>query len=326
MRSKVIRLALLSSTLFSAKGFSIEEGYWTLLADFIYMQRYDSQNQVLAFDSSRCVDVCPQGVSLKVNDMVSAFGFEPGLQTMLSYVQNEHSSYDLGFVYIWDWNSTKTRESTKSSLAFPFDSPSFARVFYQFSDLEAYYRSQFYTAELNYDRVFSDSRNSLLVLSGIGGLRFASLGEKFTLNVSGNNGQGSYEIKTNNDLIGVQLGFGFRINASKGFHWDLDGKAGVGLNRIEAESFLSDKTRSVQLRNFSKQDWQTNIFAEASAGLGCQPIPALDIHAGYEMLYFCGLALAPDQIDRSSRRTGLKVRDNGYIIAHGFYGGMTFRF
>ena len=86
------------------------------------------------------------------------------------------------------------------------------------------------------------------------------------------------------------------------------------------------ENNAVQLRNFSKLDWQTNIFAEASAGFGYRALSCLDIHAGYEMLYFCGLALAPDQIDKSSRTDTFHIHNNGYVIVHGVYIGFLFSF
>ncbi len=320
--TKIFSLTLLTcgSLLFAEE----EEGHWDLLTDFVYMERYHVKNQTLAVTSPR--NTKGKTSSLSVKDLATGFGFEPGLQATLSYIQDPRSSYEAGFVYVWDWENTKTRKSDTSSLSFPFKDSSFTRDFFEVAEIQAYYRSQFYTAELNYAKAFSESRDSYLSLSGVGGFRFASLKEKFSLKASESKKFAEMDIKTSNDLIGLQLGFAFQINAVKSFHWDLDGKVGVGLNRISANSFLSDQNNTVQLRNFSKLDWQTNIFAVASAGFGYRALSCLDIHAGYEMLYFCGLALAPDQIDKSSRTSGFHVHHDGYVIVHGFYMGFLFSF
>ncbi len=322
MRWKVIKITSLSLTLCGSVLFAEEEGYWDLLTDFVYMERYHVKDQTLAVTTFR--DVTRE--SLSVKDLASGFGFEPGIQGTLSYVLDSRSLYELGFVYVWDWENTKTRKSDTSSLSFPFKEDSFVRDFFEVAKIQAYYRSQFYTVDLNYEKAFSESRDSYLSFSGVGGIRFASLKEKFSITAWENNNFAELDVKTTNDLIGIQVGFAFQINAVKAFHWDLDGKVGVGLNRISADSFLGDQNNTIELRNFSKIDWQSNIFVEASAGFGYRALSCLDIHGGYEMLYFCGLALAPDQIDTSSNTTRFNVDNDGYVIVHGIYVGFLFSF
>ncbi len=303
-----------------------EAGQSNLLTDFVYLQRWTSQNATIAFDTSRCRGRCTGEVALDVNDLTREFEYEPGIHAAVSYIQDDKSLYEAGLLYVWDWEATKTRKSGTNSLVFPFEDNTFSQDFFQIPEMQAYYRSQCYTAELNYWRTFSTSRTSLLALSGVGGFRFASLQEKFSVTAFSSNNFGQYTIKTANDLIGAQLGFLFQINALQGLHWDLLGKAGVGLNRIGIKSFLGDQSNTIQLRNLSKQSFQTNIFAEGRAGVGYRFIPSLDIHGGYQALYLCGLALAPNQINTSSSSIGLRVKKNGYIVLCGFYVGMDYSF
>ncbi len=324
MQWKIAKIFSLTLLTCGSLLFAEEEGHWDLLTDFVYMERYHVKDQTLAVTSPRNTN--SKRAVLNVKDLATGFGFEPGLQSTLSYIQDARSSYEAGFVYVWDWENTKTRTSNTSSLSFPFKDSSFTRNFFEVSEIQAYYKSQFYTVDLNYAKAFSESRDSYLAFSGIGGLRFASLKETFSLTASESGKFAEFDIKTDNDLIGLQLGFIFQINAVKAFHWDLGGKAGVGVNRISADSFLGDQNNTVQLRNFSKMDWQSNIFAEASAGFGYRALSCLDIHAGYEMLYFCGLALAPDQIDKSSRTKTFHVDHDGYVIVHGVFLGFLFSF
>lgn len=324
MQSKVGKISCFSVALLGSTLFAEEAGYWEFLTDFVYMERYHVQNQTLTIDSSRCIENCT--ATLDVKELASGFGFEPGLHVGLGYVVDPRASYEGDFLYVWDWENTKTRTSDASALIVPFQDPTFVRNFFHVSEVQAFYKSQFYTAQLNFEKAFSPARLSYLSLSGVGGLRFASLKEKFTLTAFEVANFAEYDIKTTNNLIGIQIGFAFQINAMKFWHWDLDGKVGVGLNRISADTFLGDKSNTVELRNFSKLGWQSNIFAEASAGGGFRPFRNLDIHAGYAMLYFCGLALAPDQIDNSSRTSSLTIDRNGYVIVHGIYAGVNFSF
>ena len=325
MKRKIGEITGLTLTMCGSMVFAGDEGHWDLLTDFVYMERYHVKDQTIAVRTPRCAN-CADKPTLNVKDLASGFGFEPGFHVALSYMQDPRSSYEAGFVYLWEWENTKTVTSKISNLSFPFNRDSFAPSFLELDKLEAFYSSKFYTAELNYAKAFSESRHSYLSLSGIAGLRFAHLGERFSITAFSGSNFGEYDIKTHNDLIGIQLGFAFQINAMKGLHWDLDGKVGVGLNRIDVKTYLADQNRTVELRNFTKQDWQQNIFAEVSVGTGYRVLPYLDLHAGYDMLYFCGLALAPDQIDTTVRTATLNINNNGYVIVHGIFVGCTFSF
>jgi hypothetical protein len=303
-----------------------EEGKWDIYADFLYLQRESPQRPNLVFDSSHCQGRCTGDVVLNTKDLENKFGYEPAIRAAVSYVQNSRSLYEASVLYVWDWEATKTKNSDTNSLTFPIQQSYFTQNFSQISEIQAYYSSQFYTLELNYWKTFGASRTAYLAFSGVAGFRFASLQENFSITANAKSKFGSYAIKSANDLIGAQLGFLFQINPLQGLHWDLSGKSGVGLNRIEVKSFLSDQISTVQLRNFSAQTFQTNIFVEGRGAVGYRVLPSLDIHAGYEALYFCGLALAPNQINTSATRTTLKVKKNGYVVLYGFLLGMDFSF
>lgn len=315
-------LALIAAPLWSAE----ENGQWNLLTDFVYLQRWTPQKSNIAFDSSNCRGRCTGNVVLDSGDLTREFGYEPGIHVALSYIQDDKSIYEASVLYVWDWEASKTKDSTTNSLTIPFKDNSFASNFFQVPELQAYYRSQCYTAELNYWRTFSSSRTALLSLSGVGGFRFASLQEKFSITATEAQDFIKYTINAANDLIGAQLGFLFQINALQGLHWDLSGKTGLGLNRIEIKTFLGDQHNTAQLRNLSKQTFQTNVFVEGYGGVGYRVLPSLDIHAGYEALYLCGVALAPNQIGTASRENAFHVKKNGYIVLYGFTLGLDYSF
>jgi hypothetical protein len=302
------------------------EGKWNVLTDFVYFVRDHVKNETLAFNPNICGDSCKKGVTLETSNLTKGFGGEPGIHVALDYQQEWNSLYEAGFLYVWDWNTTKTAKSKSSSLIYPFKDPSLASDFYLASEIAAYYQSQFYTLELNYWRAFNLSKDSLLGFSGVGGIRYAHLNELFELTSYKGTEFGNYDITTENDLIGIQIGFLFSINAVKHVHCDLEGKVGVGLNRMSADSSLSVESKTVNIRKMKQQEFQSNIFAEALAGIGYNPLPYLDVHFGYQMLYFCGLALAPDQLSTGSSITSFKMYRNGYVILHGMYAGLLFSF
>jgi hypothetical protein len=297
--------------------------YFSLLTDFVYMQRYHVKDNPV-------VTVCKDGncdtKTLTTKTLVR--NFEPGICSTLSYIQDARTSYEISGLYIWPMDNTATRNGDKN-LTLPFHKGSFTHNYFGADKISANYFSQFYTIEANYWKVFSRSRTSFFALSGLFGLRYASIDEKFTVKAYKDAEHSTYKIKADNDLIGLQIGLDFKIRAVKNFYWDLLLKAGVDLNRINATVFLGDRNNTITLRNYANQKAQSGTFAQVAAGAGYQPYDFLNIHAGYQMLFFGGLALAPDQMDRtdsslsiSAKQQTFKIAANGYIIVHGIYTGL----
>lgn len=307
----------------------MNQGHFDLLGDFVYMQRYHVKNQPLVIDtnSTTCDDGCSSSRVLGTKSMIR--GWQPGGMAYLSYVPDVKSRYELGGLYLSEMDNTSTRESDGGVLFFPFRNASYAKDFYGAQEITANYKSLLYTAELNYWRTFSVSRQSTFVLSGMFGIRFANISEKFSLDAYKLHTHSSYDIKVKNDLVGLQVGLDFQIHMVNRFYWDLLLKGGVDLNRISAKSFLGDLNNTVTLRNFTKQMGQNGSFAQAAAGAGYQLQDWLNIHVGYQMLFFGGLALAPDQIDFGSNSLSVSattspfsLNDNGYVLVHGVYTGL----
>jgi hypothetical protein len=310
---------------------SISQPHVDLQGDFVYMQRYHVKNQPLILNTNDpvCKNGCSSNRVLGTNSMIR--GWNPGGSVYLSYVPNVKSRYELGGLYLSEMDNTSTRVADGGILSFPFHSATFAKDFYGSQEIKANYKSLVYTMELNYWRTFSASRDSMFSLCGMFGLRFANVSEKFSVDAYKPLTHSSYDIKVKNDLIGLQVGLDFQMHMMQRFYWDLLLKGGVDLNRIAAKVFLGDLNNTVTLRNFKKQMGQNGSFAQAAAGGGYQITDWVKLHVGYQMLFFGGLALAPDQIDYTSNGlhvsatvSPLSLNDNGYILIHGIYTGLTF--
>lgn len=306
--------------------------HFSLLTDFVYMQRYHVKNNPIVTDTTVTLCKGSDCTTTVLNTKSLVRNFEPGVSAIFSYIQNATTSYELGGLYIWAMDNTSTREGP-GSLSYPFDNASFAKDFYGSDKISARYKSLFYTAEANFWKTFSPTRYSSFVLSTLFGLRFANISEKFSVNSYKHGSHSSYDITAKNDLIGIQVGIDFQIRLIKNFYWDLLLKAGADLNRISAKVFLGDLNNTVVLRNNTREKAQNGMFAQAAAGAGYQLADWLNVHIGYQMLFFGGLALAPDQINRSSSElspsakvSSYKIAANGYIIVHGVYTGFVFSF
>lgn len=313
-------------------GFCAEksrEAKFTLLTDFVYMQRYHVKDKPVILDSSTsdCVDGCTTSRVLDTKNLLKEF--QPGIRAALSYVPNARSRYELGGLYVWEMDNSSTK-TAKGILSVPFKNASFASDYYGAGKITAQYISRFYTAEANYWRTFS---RSFLVFSGVVGLRYAQISEDFNIDTYKRGNQSSYDISAKNNLIGLQTGFDLKIDLVQRFHWDLLVKAGVDLNRVSSKVFLGNLDNRVTLRNYYQQVSQAGVFAEVAAGAGYQILDWLSVRAGYQMLFFGGLAQAPAQLQYSSTKlssstklTGYNVKTNGYVIIHGIYTGLVYSF
>ena len=309
-----------------------QDDLFHVTTDFVYLQRHSADNTTIAVDTEQvdCVDGCFSNNVLDINDLTP--GYTPGLKFSLGCSPVDRSTYEVDFLYLWEMEGSETKHP-KGILSAPFR-PSFVSDYIEVDSLYAQYQSQFYTGELNYLYRFSTGKYSYFGLSGLFGLRFTNLSERFLLEVEKAHNVSDYRIKANNDLLGIQLGFDFHIRPNRYFDTNLVVKGGADLNRIATKIQLNDLDHSVTLRNYNKQETQTGVFAEIDIGLHYLPLSWLSIHMGYEMLYFGGLALAPDQITFSSDEikdtliegAPRRVFDDGYIILYGIFAGVSFTF
>lgn len=115
-------------------------------------------------------------------------------------------------------------------------------------------------------------------------------------------GFGDYDVRTENDLFGLQSGLRHKRNfrIAPRLSYDFGGKAGVYGNSAsheqsvldfggtEAEYFLRDP--------FSDRSGQVAFVGEASANVRMPLTSRLEVRTGYNLLWVEGLALASDQL------------------------------
>jgi hypothetical protein len=109
--------------------------------------------------------------------------------------------------------------------------------------------------------------------------------------------------------------------------WDFTAKVGATVNRAKQRNLLLDYNNTVTLRRYDRQKWQRGLFADILAQAGYQFKPPFNLHAGYELLILSGVALAPEQVTRSTGSgAGKDVDTHGFVFIHGFHIGATFCF
>jgi hypothetical protein len=259
--------------------------------------------------------------------LVNKFDFEPGYRVALTFTPSPKNSIEANFMYLKPWHGQENVYGN-ANLSFPFTTTGYDQDFTGASEAIAKYTSHFWDAELNYWRNFAPRLATYFGLSGIAGLRYFNLNETFKQTMITPPDTSSYNIHTKNRLGGAQVGLDFQMNPTKWLTWEAFGKVGFFGNATEQHQFLGDLDNTVALRDSKRSETQWGFFTDVAAQVAFRFFhDHFSIHGGYQMLFFTGLSLAPEQISRSvSANAGKKDYTHGKAIIHGLYAGIGVRF
>jgi hypothetical protein len=297
--------------------------HWNLTADFVYMRRWRVHNRKVVEQTTP--GFLTSTTLIETRDLVHRFDFEPGVSVALMFTPSKERSFEATYLDLRRWQDTRVKHGP-GNLDFPFQDLSFTHDFVMADRAEAKYRTRVDTAELNYWSHTTPRRADYFSVSGILGLRYAELNEKFALNFTRGSNQSSYDIHTKNHLYGGQIGGNFQINPMRLWSWDFTVKGGAFANRASQKTFLGDFNNTVELRDYKKSEWRLTYIAQAVISLTCQFWSHLNAHVGYQMLYFSDVALAPDQIEKKTTTTRKKLNVYGQAMIYGLLAGLTLGF
>jgi hypothetical protein len=302
--------------------------HWELLGDFVFMRRSEVHNKRLVKDANKpqCAGQCPDFTVISNGNLVNDFDFEPGYRVGLNYIADPGNGFEMNFLYIQPWHGDKKVEGNHS-LSFPFSHSNFTHDFHNASVAQAEYESHFWDLEFNYWRYFTPRRVDYFSFSGLAGLRYVHWDEEFELKMFNPPDRSSYDIHTENRIFGVQLGLDLQCNPMRWLSWEFFVKVGGMVNHCEQKTFLGDLDNTVELHDFDKQKREVGIFTDVAAEFAIHCSRHFNIHAGYQCMFFSGLALAPEQISKgATKHAGDRVYDDGYAVIHGLYVGAIFAF
>ncbi len=162
------------------------------------------------------------------------------------------------------------------------------------------------------------------------GFRYINLGERLNISaqrtVSGAVEEGTYNIRTANNLYGAQLGA--RLRRTRGrFGWEATGTAGI---------FGNDAQQTQTVTDFPNFPLRPTVSSSRGgvAFVGGANLSALyllnnvwNLRAGYNVMWIEGLALAPDQMDFNfaASPSGNQLHNGGGLLLHGVNVGLEAR-
>ncbi len=180
--------------------------------------------------------------------------------------------------------------------------------------------SRIHNAELNLIRPTNYPGLFLL-----GGFRYFNLDERFNLNSEDVlHGTSDYNIRTDNNLYGAQIGASLKRQWS---HLELEflGKAGIFGAESRQQTFLGDNDNTTILRNTSVRGGQEAFIGELGFNGTLHLTESLYCRAGYNLIWVDGVARATDQLDFTNTALSSTTLYSGSAFLHGFNVGLEAR-
>jgi hypothetical protein len=162
------------------------------------------------------------------------------------------------------------------------------------------------------------------------GFRYLNLNENLIIDaerdVAGGIEEGSYRIRTNNNLYGAQLGA--RVRRTRGrFGWEATGKGGVFANDSQQTQSVTDFPDFAIRPTVSSRGSRVAFIGELNLSGLYRLSDVWNLRAGYSAIWIEGVALAPDQLDFNfaASPSGNTLHNGGGLLLHGVNVGVEAR-
>ncbi len=317
-----------------------EDRHYSVWGEFITLRRTQGINKNLIYDTTsgtlNACGTCDFG-HCNVRDLIHDFSFEPGYRVGMGYFTPNWTA-ELTYFWIQDAHAKCSRHD-EGKVYFSLKHPDFSNDFEGADHGEAEYETGLQNAELNYYRYVTPRKKDYFAVAWLAGVRYTYLAEELKLGFRTSEatrlirlGQpplpvesSHYTIDTHNFMYGVQTGAVLEWNPWKWMSWDLTVKGGVAVDFARQHTHLRDFNDTVKLREYTKHRLGAPFIGDGILKFTLSPFKWWDVYLGYEVLYFAGIACAPDQLVKH-RTDDEIIRTKGYAIYYGWFGGFMFNF
>lgn len=289
-------------------------------------------------DQPIMVDAQTGQTLLATNDL--SFNWAPGLRAGAGFRVCDGWYVDLGYLGLFDSNASATMLRPDPAVFPSFPGPLGPRsnVFFGTDEVRADYNTQLNSCEIN---LLCCNCCSTEPCAGdtwgrsfewFGGFRYISLNE--TLLISGKRRQppitgafetGEYDLYTNNNLYGAQLGARTRFSRGR-LGCEATAKAGIFGNDAYEQQTLVDFPNYALRPTTTGAATQVAFAGEINLAAIYQLTKTWNVRAGYNLLWIDGVALAPNQMDFTVTPTsGSQLNNGGSVFYHGASIGLEAR-
>jgi hypothetical protein len=247
------------------------------------------------------------------------FNMEPGARVLLGWQMNACNALELSYFGIFDWTATAVATG-ENELAIPGDLGLASLNFFAADRMVLDYNAELHNVELNFFHAWNQ-------VSWLAGLRYVTINEEFNIrSTDSDTGTSNYNIRTDNDLYGAQIGLRFQHCRGR-WHWNFTGKAGLYWNDASQTQFVTDFPPGFFLRD-PVSDNKENVAFVGDLNLSAtrQFNNVWALRGGYSLIWIEGLALAPNQLDfTDTPDSGSVIDSKGGIFMHGVNIGLEAR-
>lgn len=248
------------------------------------------------------------------------FNLELGPRITLDYQTSDGPIFEISYFGIYTWNSRLDIQGD-NNMALPRH---FQTGTFDFSDadrMQVTYKSRVNNLEANLIYTNEDYPD----LGFLFGLRFMKLEEHFNLGSLDEGRVSYYDIRTKNDLYGIQFGSIWRRSFSR-FDVRLVTKAGVFDDEAKQSQIVTDANSSLVIRNAATRAGRGVFMAEINLMVEHCVRSNVYLKYGYDVIWVDRMVRAPDQLDFTMNAiSGTAVVFNSGALMHGPHLGLEAR-
>jgi Putative beta barrel porin-7 (BBP7) len=268
------------------------------------------------------------------------FNFDPGLRATVGMRLCDGLAVEFSYFGLFQGNASAIAVKPDSNAFLTFPDNLVGNVFVDIDRAQVNYSSWVNSFEVNFpcccgccDECRDECGCSEIrcrSLTWFGGFRYLNLSERLNIsaerNVSGAVEEGTYNVRTTDDLFGAQLGA--RLRRSRGrFGCEATGKAGIFGNDAQENQSVTDFPNFPLRPNVSSSRGEVAFVGETNLSAFYRLTDVWNLRAGYSVMWIEGLALAPDQLDFNfaASPSGNQLHNGGGMFLHGVNFGLEAR-
>lgn len=289
--------------------------YLDIEGDFLYLKRNLADNNTI-------IETPTQTITAK--NVASDFPYRPALQVKGTFYPTDKEAIQIRYIGLLSYKANVSA-SDEGNIDFTFNSDIDLYDWVEADRAQAFYDSDYFSFALDYYNFFVPRWNNYFSLDWGVGLDYIEIKEQFKVRYYEDYRTSKYDIKTGNTLLGAHLLGDIVAQPFKWVAWGVQARIGLNVNLMRMKSFLNDNNSNTLIMNQAAHKVRPNYMMEISPYILFRPVSAVQLIIGYTMLYYRGIAMAPNQINYNPYSLdGIDSSDEQNY--RGFYAGLGISF
>ena len=287
-------------------------GTWTVLAETMFLRRADGGNQPLIVEQT--------GRVVNAEDL----GFNHQAVPRLTLMYQDCCScwgFDVGFLGLDSWHTRGQGGGDVSANlvgpGIPFTSTAPNTTF------QVDYGTDLYSAEFNLRHQYHPC------VSVLAGFRWIELDDELRGSHVTPSVQQLYRLSAANKMYGLQVGADAALLSQRWYRLDLVSRAGIMANHVDLDA-SSPITGSIGglVSSVAADEDHTSFVGELGLRGVARLCGGLSAYGGYHLMWLDGVALAPQQLSRTSLRApgSASIDTSSTLFMHGATVGLEYQF